>query len=141
MLSVPPATTARASPHWIAWAASITAFMPDPQTLLTVVAPIEEGSPAPMATCRATFCPSPAPTTLPMITSSTWSGGKPARWTASLTTTLPRAGAGTSASEPKKPPMGVRAAPASQISLFMIAYLRIVYMYMPPLTGITCPVT
>ena len=75
MFSVPPATTAWASPHWIAWAASITAFMPEPQTLLTVVAPTETGSPAPMAAWRATFCPRPAPTTLPRITSSTWSGG------------------------------------------------------------------
>ena len=41
MFSVPPATTTWASPHWIAWAASITAFMPEPQTLLTVVAPTE----------------------------------------------------------------------------------------------------
>ena len=71
MFSVPPATTVRASPHWMAWAASITALSPEPQTLLTVVAPTAGGRPAPMAACRAIFCPSPAPITLPMITSST----------------------------------------------------------------------
>ena len=43
MFSVPPATTTWASPHWIAWAASITAFSPEPQTLLTVVAPTRGG--------------------------------------------------------------------------------------------------
>ena len=119
MFSVPPATTAWASPHWIAWAASITAFMPEPQTLLTVVAPTEAGSPAPMAAWRATFCPRPAPTTLPRITSSTWSAATPARRRDSLIATLPKAGAGTSASVPRKPPIGVRVPPASQISLIM----------------------
>ena len=61
MLSMPPATTMPASPRRIAWAAIITAFRPEPQTLLTVAAPTETGSPAPSAACRAGFWPSPAP--------------------------------------------------------------------------------
>ncbi len=34
--SMPPATTISASPALMAWAASITAFRPEPQTLLMV---------------------------------------------------------------------------------------------------------
>ncbi len=55
MFSVPPAATTPASPQAIAWQASITAFSPEPQTLLIVVAPTPAGSPAPSETCRATF--------------------------------------------------------------------------------------
>ena len=39
MLSMPPATMTPASPSRIAWSASMTALRPEPQTLLTVVAP------------------------------------------------------------------------------------------------------
>jgi len=46
-------------------------------------------SPAPMLTCRATFCPSPAPMTLPKMTSSTSPGLSPARPSAALTTRCP----------------------------------------------------
>ena len=76
-----------------------------------------------MAAWRATFCPRPAPTTLPRITSSTWSAARPARRSDSLIATLPKTGAGTSARAPRKPPIGVRAPPASQISLIMIVVL------------------
>jgi hypothetical protein len=49
----------------------MTAFSPEPQTLLTVVAPTAGRRPEPIVTCRATFWPRPAPITLPKITSST----------------------------------------------------------------------
>ena len=39
MFSVPPAIITEASPHWMAWAASMTALRPEPQTLLTDMAP------------------------------------------------------------------------------------------------------
>ena len=113
MFSVPPATTTEASPHWMAWAASITALRPEPQTLLTVVAPIEGLRPAPMAAWRATFWPRPAPITLPKMTSSTASAGIPLRASAALTTALPRAGAGVDSKAPQKPPMAVRAPPVT----------------------------
>ena len=45
MFSMPPAITSSASPKRIAWAASITAFMPEAHALLSVVAPTEGGSP------------------------------------------------------------------------------------------------
>ncbi|SSS06251.1 Uncharacterised protein [Acinetobacter baumannii] len=43
---MPPATTISALPALIMSAACITAFMPDPQSLLIVTAPVESGKPA-----------------------------------------------------------------------------------------------
>src|ERR1051326_5465623 len=68
MLSIPPATTISESPSRIACAASMMDFKPEPQTLLTVVAPTEGGSPANIAACRAGACPTPAVRTQPMMT-------------------------------------------------------------------------
>ena len=73
----------------------MTALRLEPQTLLTVVAPTAGDRPAPIAACRATFWPRPAPSTLPKITSSTCSGGTFARSMAALMAVLPKAGAGT----------------------------------------------
>src|ERR1700728_4035959 len=53
MLSMPPDTTISAEPAWMMSCASIVAFMPDPHTLLIVVAPVASGSFAPRAACRA----------------------------------------------------------------------------------------
>src|SRR5438093_914367 len=72
---MPPATTTSESPAAIAWAASITAFRPEPQTLLIVRAATLGGRPAPRAAWRAGACPRPAVTTVPRLTSSTASGG------------------------------------------------------------------
>src|SRR5687768_5910379 len=108
MLSVPPATMISASAHFTACAASITAFSPDPQTLLTVCAGTESGMPARMEAWRAGFMPRPAWRMQPRITSSTWSGRTDARRTASLTATAPRSTADTSLKAPPKLPMGVR---------------------------------
>ena len=60
MFSWPPATTISASPHFTACAASITAFRPEPQTLLMVRPGTPIGSPALMTVCRAGFWPEPA---------------------------------------------------------------------------------
>jgi hypothetical protein len=80
---MPPATTTSVSPVATPCAASMTAFRPDPQTLLIVSAATVGGSPAWIAAWRAGAWPSPAETTLPMMTSSTAAGSTPARRTAS----------------------------------------------------------
>ena len=95
MLSMPPATTSDASPARMAWSASITAFKPEPQTLLTVNAPTESGNPAKIAACRAGFWPSPAPITLPMMTSLIDRPVDPVRSRRALMQAAPSLGAGT----------------------------------------------
>ena len=49
MLSMPPAMTMSADPMASVSCASIVAFMPEPQTLLTVVQATDCGRPAPSA--------------------------------------------------------------------------------------------
>lgn len=86
MLSIPPATMMPLWPSWMFWVASIIAFMPLAQTLLIVVASVVSGilqcislsvgsfffkksqktHPAPIPTCLAGDCPTPAWTTLPI---------------------------------------------------------------------------
>src|SRR6516225_8162593 len=107
---MPPATTISASPHLTAWAASTTAFRPLPQTLLIVSAGTLSGIPPRSDAWRAGFWPRPAPTTLPMITSSICSGFKPARATASRTTIAPSWVAASGARVPRNFPIGVRTA-------------------------------
>ena len=58
--SMPPATATSMSPVAMPWAASITAFSPEPQTLLIVSAATRSASPPLSAACRAGFCPLPA---------------------------------------------------------------------------------
>src|SRR5512137_3121259 len=94
----------------MACAASMTAFRPEPHTLLIVMAGTVTGSPALITACRAGFWPTPAASTWPMITSSTWSGLTPARASTSLMTMAPSSDAGTLASEPPNLPIAVRAA-------------------------------
>src|SRR5712691_77692 len=125
MLSVPPATTTSASPHRSACAASITAFSPEPQTLFTVWAGTDSGSPALMADCRAGFMPRPAWRMQPRITSSTWSGRTPERRTASFTATVPSSTAETSLNAPPKLPMGVRHPPRITTSVVLISAFRL----------------
>src|SRR5690606_25159745 len=62
MDSMPPATTTLAEPALMASWASITAFMPEPHTLLMVVQPAAGGMPAPSAAWRAGAWPRPAGT-------------------------------------------------------------------------------
>src|SRR5580765_6284680 len=107
---MPPATATSMSPTRIPWSASITAFKPDPQTLLMVSAATCSGSPPRRAAWRAGFWPSPAGTTLPMMHSSTMSASMPARRTASATTSAPSCGAVKVLSAPRNLPVGVRTA-------------------------------
>src|SRR4029453_2133535 len=107
---MPPATTMSTSPVAIPCAASMTAFRPDPQTLLMFSAATWSARPPPSAAWRAGFCPTPALTTLPMMHSSTIAGSMPARRIVSATTMEPNWGAEKSFSAPRNFPVGVRTA-------------------------------
>ncbi|MNT05666.1 hypothetical protein D3C72_1402940 [compost metagenome] len=117
MFSMPPATTISASPAMIALAASITAFRPEPHTLLMVMAGTMSGRPALREAWRAGFWPAAAVSTWPMMTSLTWSGFTPARSSAALMTRAPSSGAGILASEPPNLPTAVRAAETMTMSV------------------------
>ncbi len=110
MLSIPPATMMSDSPARISEEAIITAFSPEPQTLLIVVAATVSGSPPFSAAWRAGACPVPPCSTWPIRTSSIDSGGTPALRTASRTAIPPRSEAERLASPPWNLPIGVRAA-------------------------------
>src|SRR5688500_20347019 len=114
---MPPATTTVAEPVLIRSWANITAFIPDPHTLLMVVQPAEVGICAPMAGCRAGAWPRPAGSTQPMITSSTWSGATPACSSAPPMAAAPRIGVGAPVNWPRKEPIGVRLAPTMTTSV------------------------
>jgi len=116
MLSWPPATMQSASPALMAWAASITAFRPEPQTLFTVSAPTCGSMPALIWAWRAGACPCPPWTTWPMITSSTCVPLTPARLIASRIATAPRSDAFNVERPPRNLPMGVRDAPTMNTS-------------------------
>src|SRR5262249_45283486 len=64
--SMPPATTMSCSPVMMALLPMTTALRPDPHTLLTVTAPTELDTPAPIDAWRAGACPCPAGRTHPM---------------------------------------------------------------------------
>ena len=75
--------------------------MPEPQTLLTVVAGTLSGIPAPRCAWRAGAWPMPAESTLPMKTSPTSSGATFARSSAALMAVVPSCGAVRAESEPR----------------------------------------
>ena len=110
MLSMPPDSTISAEPALMMSCASMVAFMPEPQTLLTVVAPVASGSLAPRAAWRAGAWPCPAGSTQPMNTSSIRSGASFARSSAAPITCEPSLWALKGDSSPMKRPSGVRAA-------------------------------
>src|SRR6266850_3629032 len=110
MDSMPPATTISDSPSCTACAASATAFNPEPQTLLIVIAATRASHPPLSAAWRAGFWPRPACTTLPRIASSICLAPIPARRAASATTLPPSSGAENPARPPWNFPTGVRTA-------------------------------
>src|SRR5437899_1847994 len=110
MLSMPPATITSASPSWMAWAASTTAFSPEPQALFTVKLGTSFGTPPSSAATRPGFAPRPAGRSWPRITSSTCAGSRRGRRIASRTATPPSLVAGVCASAPPRVPMAVRVA-------------------------------
>ena len=126
MFSKPPAMTHSLSPARMAWSARATAFNPDPQTLLTVIALTEEGTPPKMEACRAGFCCRPAWQTLPMITSSTLAGSRSTRSRTALMHTAPSWGARTGASPPWNLPIGVLTAAqiTDRLLIFCLLFSR-----------------
>src|SRR4051794_14584817 len=110
MLSMPPDSTIFAEPALMMSCASMVAFMPEPHTLLMVVAPVASGSFAPRAACLAGAWPCPAGSTQPMNTSSMRSGVSFARSTAAPITWLPRLWALNGERSPWNLPRGVLAA-------------------------------
>src|SRR6185369_13961542 len=107
---MPPETTMPADPARRRSWPSMVAFMPEPQTLLTVVAPTASGKPAARAAWRAGAWPCPAGSTQPIRTSSILSLAIPARSRAALIACAPSALAATGANSPWKRPSGVRTA-------------------------------
>ena len=92
------------------------AFMPEPHTLLMVVAPAPAGRPAASAAWRAGAWPRLAGRTQPMITSDTSAPGMPDCSSAAEIAVAPRVGVGTPVNWPRKEPMAVRLAAAMTIS-------------------------
>src|SRR5690606_8100489 len=115
--SMPPATTTRAEPALMMSVANMIAFMPEPQTLLMVVAPAASGMPAAREAWRAGAWPRPAGSTQPMITSSTWSAATPPWSSAPPMAAAPRVGVGTPVNWPSMEPMAVRLAPTMTTSV------------------------
>ncbi|MNE39360.1 hypothetical protein D3C80_1333090 [compost metagenome] len=121
MFSWPPAITTSASPQRMAWVASCRALRPEPQTLFRVSAGTLKGRPALIAAWRAGFCPAPAVSTWPRMTSSTCAGSSPVCSSRRLITAAPRSTAGTVARAPWKLPMAVRVA-ATMTTSFMLLF-------------------
>ena len=119
MFSWPPATTISLSPVATAWAASITAFRPEPQTALMVRAGVSLAMPAFIMAWRAGFWPAPAASTWPMMTSPTWSVPTLARLSASRITMEPSSVAGILARVPPNLPTAVRTAETMTMSSMM----------------------
>src|SRR3972149_7406500 len=134
--SIPPATTTSNSSVATAWAASITAFSPEPHILLIVIAPAETGIPAKMPACRAGACPTPAGRTFPMMTCSPSSLPTPLRDTASAMAIAPSFGAGMSANEPRKLPAAVLAAPVMTASFISLSFFSDLVTGDPCLRGL-----
>ena len=120
MLSMPPATMISAPPATRASWARMTACMPEPHILLTVVAATCAPRPAKIAACRAGACPTPALRTCPMMICSM--AVAPERFTASRTAAAPNSGAFTGANTPCRPPMGVRAYPVTMIGSWLTGF-------------------
>src|SRR5690348_4707500 len=114
--SMPPATTTLAEPALIRSWPSMMAFMPEPQTLLSVVQPVEGGSPAANAACRAGAWPRLAGNTQPISTSPTSPGAMPDCCSAAPMAAAPSLGVGKPVNWPRKAPIGVRLAAAMMMS-------------------------
>src|SRR5262245_33633889 len=111
MDSRPPAT-ATGTPSWVMLrAASAIACSPEEQKRLTVCAAAVTGRPARMAHWRAMLPPvAPSGLALPMVTSSTWPGSMPARFTAWAMTWPPMSAPWVSLKAPRTAlPLGGRA--------------------------------
>ena len=97
----------------------MTACIPEAHIMFTVKAGVSTGSPAPMPTCRATFMPDPAPSTLPTTTQSI--SVKSMQASEALAAATPKYTAVHLANEPRKRPCGVRLAETIQIGFITIS--------------------
>jgi hypothetical protein len=86
----------------------ITAFMPEPHTLLIVLQPTDSGTPPPKDAWRAGACPSAADKTQPISTSEIDSGFMFAAATAARIALAPSTGDATPAKTPLNEPIAVR---------------------------------
>ena len=116
MDSMPPATTMLADPALIRSWPSMMAFMPEPHTLLMVVAPAASGMPAAREAWRAGAWPRLAGSTQPMMTSDTSAAGMPDCSSAAAMAAAPSVGVGTPLNWPRNEPMAVRLAAAMTMS-------------------------
>src|SRR5450759_4306379 len=107
--SNPPATTTSCCPRRMSWSAYAIADNPDRHSLFSVVAGTSKPMPPCTAAIRAGLGPTPAWTTLPMITASTSVAGMAERVRASRIAMAPRLVALRPDRLPKRRPMGVRA--------------------------------
>src|SRR5271166_2685241 len=117
MFSWPPAMTISASPHLIACAARWVALRPLPHTLPIVMPGTPAGRPARISAWRAGFCPTPAVSTWPRITSDISSGATPVRASSALIKCAPRSAAGIFAIDPPNFPTAVLSAAVMTTSL------------------------
>src|SRR5688500_5466015 len=116
MDSMPPAMTTVADPALIRSWPSMIAFMPEPHTLLMVVAPAASGMPAARDAWRAGAWPRLAGSTQPMMTSDTAAAGTPDCSSAAAMAAAPSVGVGTPLNWPRNEPMAVRLAAAMTMS-------------------------
>ncbi len=115
MLSIPPATTTSVAPTVKLSCASMTVFIPEPHTLLTVDVGTPFGTPAAIAACLAGACPTPAGRTHPMRTSLPSSGLTLASARAPDIALASKEGALKEVKKTLIPPMAVRAIPTITI--------------------------
>ena len=120
ILSMPPATATSICPRAMLWAANWILFIPEAQTLFTVVQGTEFGMPALIAACRAGACPQPDCSTCPINTSSTELPSIEAASNAAAIAVAPRSTALTEDKAPKKLPIGVLF--AETITTFFIGF-------------------
>ena len=90
MDSQPPTSSIWSSPERMIWEPSEIARIDDAQTLLSVMAGVVSGRPAPTMTWRATFWPTPPCRTWPKMTSSIASLSTPARSMAAFAVAMPK---------------------------------------------------
>jgi hypothetical protein len=99
-------------------------FMPEPHTLLSVVAPTDSGMPAAIAAWRAGAWPRLAGSTQPIRTSETSLAGTPDCSSAAAMAAAPRVGVGTPLNWPRNEPMAVRLAAAMTMLDMAISLMR-----------------
>src|SRR3954465_5685701 len=105
--SMPQATTTLAEPALIRSVPNTIDFMPEPQTLLIVVKPVDFGMPAAIDAWRVGAWPRLAGSTQPMITSETSPAATPDWSSAALIAAAPSVGEGTPVNWPSMEPMAV----------------------------------